>query len=733
MSPPNFTLWQSPLGGTIAAQVAIAGDFLPAGKLSFPGHAGWRDVANPLASHFEDTTISFANLESVLDASGLAARPLTGLGDIVSAPVDCLDYLEEIHARVIGIANNHTYDFEAEGVARTRRAISERGMIPLGAGCDLRTAPEVSVWRRPEKVRVGFWAAARATSDAATRNSPGIEPATAARGLKALDAMKQQGAHFCIALLHAGCLRTNYPDPEDVRLMDGLAQIGFDIVAASHSHRIGGAKILRDENDHEAFCFYGLGSIASGYVASPRERGTHHCGGTRFPRQSGSRGSPASPAGRWRLWRNTVARDEPGDTRPLPRGFERHRKRSVRAGVLSRHVERAPGPLRSRRTASIRSIGSARPSAQGRAHSDEAHAASGSQGDRMNAAGAASCIVAFASSAILTPVARQICIRFGVLDRPGPLKIHAQPIPRLGGVVITLAIIGATVAGKLLPSRSSWSFIAALALVWSAGLIDDVRGLSPAFRLAAQATGALLLWRSGWNIPAFGSGAWNILATCLFVIVFANAFNFLDGTDGLAAGVAGIIALAYIFAQSGLGLHFANNVAWSLLGACTGFLLFNFPPAKIFMGDSGSTALGFSVAFLGLDFFRSSGGTTPSLVFPVLLAGLPLIDAGLAVVRRLQHRASPFYGDRRHFYDLLLARRWSARRVAFACYAITAGLGAIGWIGLRSDSRLFLLLAAMSFAALLLAALRLGSLRIEEPKPRGQRSAAQNLGGLGER
>lgn len=341
----------------------------------------------------------------------------------------------------------------------------------------------------------------------------------------------------------------------------------------------------------------------------------------------------------------------------------------------------------------------------------------------MNLLEAASFIVAFSLSVLLTPVVRHLCIRFGIFDQPGPLKIHAQPIPRLGGVAIALAILGACVIARPLPAGSAAYFLAALALVWMAGLVDDLRGLSPVFRLAAQAAAGFLLWRAGWHVPELGTGASSILATCLFVIVFANAFNFLDGSDGLAAGVAGMIALAYIFALSGAGAQFPSGVAWSLFGACTGFLVFNFPPAKIFMGDSGSTSVGFTVAFLALAFCRSSGGTTPSLVFPLLVAGLPLFDAGLAVVRRLRDAASPFYGDRRHFYDLLLAQGWTSRKVALVSYLITAAMAAIGWIGLRLDPKRLWLLAALSFAALFVAALRLGSLRAER---RVQRMEAQN-------
>jgi two-component system nitrate/nitrite response regulator NarL len=198
-------------------------------------------------------------------------------------------------------------------------------------------------------------------------------------------------------------------------------------------------------------------------------------------------------------------------------------------------------------------------------------------------------------------------------------------------------------------------------------------------------------------------------------------FHVFDKLGVLAAGVAGIIALVYT--RSGAGTQFASGVAWSLFGASAGFLVFNFPPARIFMGDSGSTGLGFTVAFLGLDFCRSSGGTMPSIVFPLLVAGLPLFDADLAVVRRLRGAASPFDGDRRHGYDLLLARGWSPRRVALVSYSITAAMGAVGWIGLRLDPRRLWVLAALCFAALFAIALRLGSLRAEQ---RVRRMKAQN-------
>jgi poly-gamma-glutamate capsule biosynthesis protein CapA/YwtB (metallophosphatase superfamily) len=272
MNTPNLTLWEAPGNLPITARVAIAGDFLPAGKLVFDADSGWKDMAQNLVGHFAGVETTFVNLEATIESAQFAPRPLIGLGQIVSAPVASLAYLQALRAQAVGIANNHSYDFGQSGVERTRDAISRSGMTPLGAGQSTAAQPEVFIWRSPCSLRVGFWSAAKATSDPATRASRGVEPATPLRGLQALEEMERRGAHFRIALLHAGCMRTNRPDPEDVRLMELLAKSGFDIVAASHSHRISGYQRISRPQNRQSFCFYGLGSLVSGYVSSPMER-----------------------------------------------------------------------------------------------------------------------------------------------------------------------------------------------------------------------------------------------------------------------------------------------------------------------------------------------------------------------------------------------------------------------------------------------------------------------------
>jgi len=326
-------------------------------------------------------------------------------------------------------------------------------------------------------------------------------------------------------------------------------------------------------------------------------------------------------------------------------------------------------------------------------------------------AGATACAVALGSVVALAPLVRRLCFRWSLFDPPGHLKIHSEPIPRLGGVAIACALVAGIVAAPHGTRSGSLFFAAALGLLWLAGFVDDLRELEPVFRLLAQIGSGVLLYAGGWRVAVFSSRSFGVFAGCLFVILFVNAFNFLDGMDGLAAGITAVIALGYALipgvALSALGYA----VAWSLVGACVGFLFFNFPPAKIFMGDSGSTVLGFSVAFLGLDFIGARGAEG-SLLFPFVITALPILDALLAVMRRVARGRSPLRGDRGHFYDGLLAGGWTARRVAVSCYFLTACLGLLGWFGMLGGMRRSLILGVVIFGGLSASTWWLGAARL---------------------
>lgn len=292
-------------------------------------------------------------------------------------------------------------------------------------------------------------------------------------------------------------------------------------------------------------------------------------------------------------------------------------------------------------------------------------------------------LTAFVACAIALPVIQALAARRNLYDQPGHLKIHNQPIVRLGGVGIMFGLVAGVYAAGA-QTRDCWSqYFAALGLPWLISFVDDVRGLSPGIRLATQAGSALLLWHAGWRFELTGVVWFDALVTVCFVVLMINSFNMLDGMDGLAAGIGLIIAAGYIPLLAGFGQKNSIVLAAAFTGSCLAFLMRNFPPARIYMGDCGSTVLGFVVASLSLSYAEGARAGMWSLLIPLLFAALPMLDAFCAIFRRLRSKTSPFLGDRNHFYDLLLKKGWSARKVALVSYAVTLALVTIGFLQTR--------------------------------------------------
>jgi poly-gamma-glutamate capsule biosynthesis protein CapA/YwtB (metallophosphatase superfamily) len=264
-------LWKKEDAQTVC-RIGIAGDFLPAPDFGLPDDCTWSSISRSLAPHFKDVDISIVNLECPIDVGDSKARMKMAMGGTFSAAAEVLSFLSSLKAAIVGIANNHIYDYGQPGLESTKRALLAQSMTPLGCGRTLLDAPDVFLWEGPGRTKIGFWAAARGLSENATRNASGVEAATRKRSLAAHAEMKRQGAHLCVALIHAGLEHTNRPDPNDVAFMDSLAESGFDVVAAAHSHRISGHKVLAGTGGRPAFCFYGLGSLLSGVMYTALER-----------------------------------------------------------------------------------------------------------------------------------------------------------------------------------------------------------------------------------------------------------------------------------------------------------------------------------------------------------------------------------------------------------------------------------------------------------------------------
>ena len=331
---------------------------------------------------------------------------------------------------------------------------------------------------------------------------------------------------------------------------------------------------------------------------------------------------------------------------------------------------------------------------------------------------------AFLSTAFAIPWLKALAQRKRLLDRPGPLKPHARPTPRLGGAAMAIGIaIGVILSADAMHTRD-WLAIAVVMAGWAVGLADDLWTLSPSVRLASELAGGAALWCGGWQTHWFEAPALDLAATCVLFAFFVNAMNMLDGADGLAAGVAAIAAIGLILARS----DSASSLVLSgcLAAVCIATLIYNLPPASIFMGDSGSTLIGALAGLLILEQNSAEPGFThalPLLAFFIL----PLGDAGLAIVRRLRTRHSPFRGDRRHYYDLLLRRGWPIRSVLAVSYGLTAVLVSAGLLCESRRMSAFALTGTIGIGLLALAWF-LGSFTPAARTPKAQgRKLLQNI------
>lgn len=277
------------------------------------------------------------------------------------------------------------------------------------------------------------------------------------------------------------------------------------------------------------------------------------------------------------------------------------------------------------------------------------------------------------------PLVKGLAQHYALYDASGPLKIHHGSIPRLGGIAMFAGFLAGSLIFYLRASRPTFLPLFVFAMVWAVGLIDDIRTLGSLFRFCFHIGAGCALWFAGWRLQWFNSPLLDLAVTCLFVAFVINAMNLLDGMDGLAAGTAAIISVGFIIISSSEAGTLGITVAASLFGACAAMLSVNAPPAKMFMGDSGSTLLGVVLAFLSLNWVRVQPDTH-SIVIPLIFLSAPLVDALLAILRRSRSPKLLFQGDRRHFYDLLLQRGWTVGHVLRISIGVTGILVFAGWL-----------------------------------------------------
>jgi UDP-GlcNAc:undecaprenyl-phosphate GlcNAc-1-phosphate transferase len=308
-------------------------------------------------------------------------------------------------------------------------------------------------------------------------------------------------------------------------------------------------------------------------------------------------------------------------------------------------------------------------------------------------------LIATFASLVITPLIRRVCQRFKFLDVPGDRRrVHSEAVPRLGGVAIyisfMLALSALPFVDNLLTqdlrriTSDVFVLLLPVTLVLFLGIYDDLRGADAKVKFVTLGLIATLFFVLGGriealSIPFLGSVQLpmvvSFLLTILWLVGIANAFNLIDGLDGLAAGAAlfsSLVILVFSFAQ---GRPFMIVISLVLCGALAGFLRYNFNPASIFLGDSGALFIGFTLAALSV-LGAQKATTAIAVTIPILAFGLPVVDTGVTMVRRLISRRPVFEGDNEHIHHMLLARGFSQKQAALVLYGVCATFGLLAML-----------------------------------------------------
>jgi len=314
-------------------------------------------------------------------------------------------------------------------------------------------------------------------------------------------------------------------------------------------------------------------------------------------------------------------------------------------------------------------------------------------------------LIATFSALVITPVIRRLCERFKLLDVPADgRRVHKSAIPRLGGVAIYLSLLLALssllfVSNVLTESLQFYTpvllkVLVPTSLVLLLGIYDDLRGTNAVVKFVGLGLIASLFYAMGGRIevllvPFVGMvhlpGVIGFLLTVFWLVAISNAFNLIDGMDGLATGAALFSSIVILVVALSGGHLVMTVVTIVLCGALAGFLRYNFNPASIFLGDSGALFVGFLLAALSL-MGAQKATTAIAVITPILAFGLPVVDTSVTMVRRLIGRRPMFEGDGEHIHHMLLARGWSQRRVVLILYSVCAIFGLLAALSTKTSS-----------------------------------------------
>jgi UDP-GlcNAc:undecaprenyl-phosphate GlcNAc-1-phosphate transferase len=333
-------------------------------------------------------------------------------------------------------------------------------------------------------------------------------------------------------------------------------------------------------------------------------------------------------------------------------------------------------------------------------------------------------LLAMTVAAVLTPTVAWAAHRFGLLDQPDfNRKVHVRAIPRLGGIAVVLGMLAPILALTLHENRIAAALFAnerlVLAFVVGAlgivglGIYDDLKGARARLKFIVQIAVAVVMWAAGFRIEAVGGslgfavdvGLLSLPLTVFWFVGVINAVNLIDGLDGLAAGIALIAATALFGVALMSGQVLLALFMAALGGALGGFLFFNFNPARIFLGDSGSLFLGYVLATTSLWTHHKAATATVITALPLFVVAVPLLDTTLCIIRRVSRGQSPFSPDREHLHHRLMALGLSHRGAVLTLYGVAAIFALAGVSLLSSDvARIAVAMSAALVAGVVLVA-----------------------------
>jgi UDP-GlcNAc:undecaprenyl-phosphate GlcNAc-1-phosphate transferase len=306
-------------------------------------------------------------------------------------------------------------------------------------------------------------------------------------------------------------------------------------------------------------------------------------------------------------------------------------------------------------------------------------------------------VLSLALALLIIPVTLRLAHRFKWYDLPNNRKIHTGLIPRLGGPGMYLSFLIAAilspyivllVSGGTLDARHPLRFLTlfvGISLIHAIGLIDDFHNLKALLKFFLQLLAAIIVTAGGFlirslTLPYLGPLKLGLVAypvTALWIVGISNAINLIDGMDGLAGGITAFAALSMGIISLLQGALLTSVLCFSLFGAVVGFLVFNYPPAKIFMGDSGSLFLGFCLACLPLSGEISKVSAFGTLLVPVTLLTIPILDTITSVIRRLRHKVPIIHPDKEHIHHKLLGIGLNQRQILWVLYGFSVYLGVV--------------------------------------------------------